>query len=76
MKMFPSWMCAILEVVVLAVIYCSLVLVRTLVDILAGKQANITLFARELLHILLILEENHCSRLLVVGGTSIWTGNV
>jgi len=67
---------AILEVVVLAVIYCSLFSVRILVDILAGKQANITLFVRELLHIVLILEENHCSRLLVVGGASIWTGNV
>lgn len=43
----------------------------TLVDIVAGKQANIKLLTRELLHIVLILVENYRSRLLVVGGTSI-----
>lgn len=64
-------MLAILEVVVLAVIYYSLFVLHALVDILAGKQANIKLLARELLHIVLILVENHRSRLLVVGGTSI-----
>lgn len=64
-------MLAILEVVVLAVIYYSLFVLHALVDILAGKQANIKLLTRELLHIVLILVENYRSRLLVVGGTSI-----
>ena len=47
MKALPSRILAILEVVVLAVVCCSVFSLQTVVDIPAGKQADIKLWAKE-----------------------------